>query len=690
MDSFKWWRCLVIIGISLIGSNGWCWQDPFQFSGEENILEEDHFGIANGALTVGINYKTVFSIAGLWAPPYASSDFTFDLSIDHQKIQTTRYAWSPFEVVRCGEIEGVSITSRTILPDRQRECLVCIRLENTTDEKKSVFVQCEVIGTLDTADFWEFRRTESHSATVQEEARSGCLLSQASSAIRVCSDLEQFRCNGEAPFQLDLNAGESRSFTIAVSVGAKDALVAEPETSASGFEAKLRKAAEDYHARVDALFARLPEFESDDARLKKLYNRSLVHFLMNSWEVPEFVLHPYYSTGSVKGGCVCNYLWNFGETWEILPIFDPNAAREHICQFLHTDLSTHFAFNPIDGKAFGPWYPVNQEKIIGLIYYYVLNTGDRDFLNHKVDGKTICEWAIFHALLGDDVSKNVSLIDYGPGNHHLELRRGIPYNHVMPDLNGRRYWNYLCAYKISEWGGKPEPVLLQRAADLKTTLKKDLWDPESGWFFFRDDQGHRDLRYTIQMYKLFGSGVLDPEQESGLLSHLNENEFFSPFGFHSMSKLDPAYDQVDIDNGGGGSCTCFPPQIAERLYKAGYCQQAEDILKRILWWGEKMPYWGDSIVANEMEYRKDTPLQCTLDGVAVAQCLLFGMLGIEALPDGRIRVDPHPPAFASKIRLKGLQMLGKSFDLEIDGPKFTICVGKRFFQSTVGHPVILE
>ena len=30
---------------------------------------------------------------------------------------------------------------------------------------------------------------------------------------------------------------------------------------------------------------------------------------MNKWEVPEFKLNPYYSTGSVKGGCVCNYLW---------------------------------------------------------------------------------------------------------------------------------------------------------------------------------------------------------------------------------------------------------------------------------------------------------------------------------------------------------------------------------------------
>ena len=37
------------------------------------------------------------------------------------------------------------------------------------------------------------------------------------------------------------------------------------------------------------------------------------------------MLHPYYSTGSIKGGCVANYLWNFGEAWEILPLFDASA-----------------------------------------------------------------------------------------------------------------------------------------------------------------------------------------------------------------------------------------------------------------------------------------------------------------------------------------------------------------------------
>ncbi len=39
---------------------------------------------------------------------------------------------------------------------------------------------------------------------------------------------------------------------------------------------------------------------------------------------------------------------------------------------------------------------------------------------------------------------------------------------------------------------------------------------------------------------MIGSGVLDKEQEGGLLSHLNDDEFLSGYGLHSMSKQDPA------------------------------------------------------------------------------------------------------------------------------------------------------
>ena len=117
-------------------------------------------------------------------------------------------------------------------------------------------------------------------------------------------------------------------------------------------------------------------------------------------------------------------------------------------------MTQHFAFDPIGGAAWGLWYPVNQEKIVGLIYYYVKHTGDKAFLSDVVIGKTILEHAIANAMYGDDPAKPVALIDYGPRTATSNCVGGIPYNHVMPDLNGRRYDNYMLAAELADAGGQ--------------------------------------------------------------------------------------------------------------------------------------------------------------------------------------------------------------------------------------------
>jgi len=333
---------------------------------------------------------------------------------------------------------------------------------------------------------------------------------------------------------------------------------------------------------------------------------------------------------------------------------------------------------------------VNQEKIIGLTYYYILLTGDTGFLADTVDGKSIRDHVVNHAMYGDEVGKPPVLIDYGPSNSHLELRRGYPYNHVMPDLNARRYANYLRAATLCDLAGKSAPFLRERAELLKPLLKQRLWDAQTRWFRFEDSQGKTDLRYTVQMFKIIGSGVLDEECEEGLLGHLNENEFLSAFGLHSLSKRDPAYDQLDIDNGGGGICTSFPAQIIERLYQAGRPKLASDILGRLLWWGNTMPYWGDSIAANCKDYRRDTPLQCTFDAVAGAQCVIFGVFGVSVRPDGAIVINPHTLPFASRITLKGLKLRGRSVDVRVDGGHYEVRAGDRSIRSPIGKEVVLS
>lgn len=47
-------------------------RDLFSLSSVDNILEEEHFGIANGRITSGIPYKGIAGIQGLWAPPLVS------------------------------------------------------------------------------------------------------------------------------------------------------------------------------------------------------------------------------------------------------------------------------------------------------------------------------------------------------------------------------------------------------------------------------------------------------------------------------------------------------------------------------------------------------------------------------------------------------------------------------------------
>ena len=647
--------------------------DLFTLDGSRNLMDEEHFGIVSGMATVGVNHGRLGSVSGFWSPPYVASNLLIEPRINDKPIPVSGYTWLPFSVSEHGTAEGLDFTCTITLVDKIRGGLIAITATNPTDKPVTVPFTIEVSGGLAQTSVWEFGRPESGGNTLDHDGI----------ALLV-------RFSGNASQSLNLAPGTKRTLHAVFAAGAKPEAITANRDMLGMSEGALDATRSAWERCADDLFKRLPRLESDNAALVAWYNRSLVHLLMNRWELPGLVLNPYYSTGSVKGGCVCDYLWNFGEVWEILPLYDAAAMRAHIAQFLHGDITKHFAFNPVTGGAFGPWYPVNQEKIIGLIYYYVKVTGDATFLAEKVGGKTVLDWAVSNALHGDDVNKAVALIDYGASISHLELRRGLPYNHVMPDLNGRRVMNYLRAAELCDVADKPMPALRERATELPKLLKKELWDADLRWFHFRNEQGELDTRYTVQLFKLFNSPVLDKEEETGLLSHLNGQEFLSEFGLHSLAKQDPAYDPADIDNGGPGICTGFVPQIMERLYNRGEAGMADNLLKRVLWWGDRLPYWGDSIVADKEDYRRDTPLQCTIDGMCGAQMVIFGLFGVAPQFDGSISVSPHLPAFAKHMALRGLKLREKTMDIEVEGGLFRVRTNDGTQEENIGRTIMLR
>lgn len=688
----------------------------FALAGCDNITREEHFGIKGFMLTASVPYRDVLSVKGLWAPPYASSDFVLEVRLDGEKVPTEDYSWHGNECRRQGSLGKLEVQSALVVPMEQRAALLQFTVTNTASEAVTVPVQMVIRGAVDEVSFWEFAGpgcsetntpwAERALAWVRSPDQPDMLVKRKENrAVAVTTDLPMSRWEtlcGHWEGSLTLQAGESRTIHVAMAIGpAEVAPIAARDLLKSG-DAAVAAARDAWAHQIADLFTRLPRFEASDPRLTAFYNRSLVGLLLNQWRVPEFVLTPYYSTGGINGGCVCCYLWDFGEPWEMWPLYDPEALKTHVKQFLSLDITHHFAWVPTTGEAFGPWYPVNQEKIIFLVYYYVLLSGDTGFLQEQVAGKTIRDWMLFHATYRDNQELPVSLIDYGKGNNHLELRGTFRYDHHLPDLNLRRCANMMAAYELSRVGADvPSQTLSaaegdaqvaqlpQRAKDLAALIKQMMWSPEHRWFHHLDENFVPGLCYNVQMFKPIASMALDEEELAGLLSHLNEQEFLSAWGLHSMSKLDPSYDQVDIDNGGGGNYTAFTPQIIERLYKVGRGDLAEDILRRVLWWGERMPYWGDSIVANQIDYRQDTPLQNTIGAVAGAQMIIFGMFGVQVSSEGAITINPQPPSFSPQISLTGLRLRGRCLDIAVGEGKFTVTADGEETNSALGIPVVV-
>jgi hypothetical protein len=668
--------------------------DALALSKANNIMDVETLGLKNDVITLGSPGDALLKVDGIWAPPYIASDFLLTGRINGTATAAADFTWYPIEMKRSATVGSVSATSRLVLLNGQKTALVLLELKNNAASSSMLTLSFRASSTLDKrlADTdYRFSRASSSSPTSSSLADGNrtLKLTQGANAIALSSNSLTWTTAGIGTGSVTLPANGQTTIALSIAIGpsaqaaqnCRAALVS-PTTLASAS----RNA---YSAQLDDIYTRIPRLTTNNPQLQRFYERSAMHPLLNRWTTPEFFLDPYYSTGGIRGGTLSSYLWNFGEPWEVLALVDPEAVKSHIKAFTSSPgmLSSRYSFMPISGAATGTWYPVNQEKLIGLVHNYVRLTGDTAFLGESDGSATIMARVLENATLNEG-SPASSMIDYGASGAHLELDDAASYNHVMPDLNGRRYESYKKAAELAVLFGDPTNAsgLTAKADALAPSLKQALWNPTNRWFDY-SSEGTKRTRYTVQMFYLLGSGVLDTEQELGLLNHLNESEFLSSFGLHSLSKQDTAYDAGDIDNGGPGSCTAFPLHIAERLYRMKAYQKAETILARILWWGERMPHWGDSFVAASMDYRRDTPLQATIDAIMGVQAVMFGMFGVDVGLDGSIHVSPHPPAFASQLSLQGIKLRGLAFDVAVDGSTFTVTKGGASLSAPIGASV---
>ena len=183
---------------------------------------------------------------------------------------------------------------------------------------------------LDSVRDWDFARPGSGTETALQVDGRRLTLRQGKLAIVLVIDSDEWKWEASGNLghaTASLPTRQKRSVNLAIAVGAGDEPIASVDQILADPVHSIAAAKKEDARPVGEVFEKLPSLESDNAQLVLWYNHSLIHLLMNRWDLPDFVLNPYYLTGSVNGGCVANYLWNFGEPWEIFPLFDAPAAR---------------------------------------------------------------------------------------------------------------------------------------------------------------------------------------------------------------------------------------------------------------------------------------------------------------------------------------------------------------------------
>ena len=664
---------------------------PYRFHSRDSILEEKDLGICADISSVRTPEYSVCSAEGLQSCPYTDTAFRFDLRIDGERVRTAEWEWLPNAMRRRGEARQFSLETVTAVIPRMHGFVMKVTCQNRLNTAQTVSVQVMYRGNPRYESDWQFSIPAAGKET-PVYAACGQLLSctTATSAFYLTSSLENLQMFPTAYLwegEITIPASGSLTLYFSGTMGKPETARSEAEAAIGNYETLLQSSFDWFLKEAKRIEDHLPHLTSSNAELDRLYARSLVTYILCRWENPDLCVSPFFSTGSINGACMCSYLWDYCGGLMMHPLYDAAGNREMLKAYLRNDLTTSYALNPVTSGKVGPWYQVNQEKIICMVYYHVLFTGDKAFLSEQAGERTVLEWMLYHAYVCDDLSKPVELYDYGEGGKaHLELRRQYVYNGIMPDLNARRYMNYKRVYELTCATGKPEPVLLERMDQLKVVLKS-LWNEDIQWYDFINKDGVRDVRYTVQMFKFLASPVIDRQEREGLISHLNEREFLSKFGLHSMSKLDEAYDQDDIDNGGGGICTHFTMQICAQLYEMGYDALATDILRRVYWWGERLPYLGDSCAANMIANREDTPLQGDISSVSAAQMMFFYIFGIRADFDGNISVTPVKTRPAEQMKIDNARLCGKVFSVTVDGNTFTVDCGPQHLTAAVGETI---
>ena len=432
---------------------------------------------------------------------------------------------------------------------------------------------------------------------------------------------------------------------------------------------------------LEERLALVPTLCSDVEGLGEYYRRSLMSGLVCLWDNPAFLTNPFVTTGGLDGGNMCAYIWDVcGYAPNLVTMMLGGDTYLVVDALAAIDYTKHYAVT-LDGRGVGVAYAYSAWSMISLIRALSAHHGIDSRLVERAlhifeDGHSC------YAAVGD-------LLDFGEQENLLEMRTA-GWEHIVASPNAERAWCLDAIADLAEIYGASLNTqdLRHRAERIREAVRRELWDDKAGWFRCRYPDGHSELVYSVQVFDAVRAGCCSADMVKTIFDHIRDGAFLGYYGLSSVSREDDIHYEVgDPDWSGSGAYEGEATTLALTLWEQRRGKLAWDVLSRLLWMGEQLPYFPQEHYC----HRPDAPSHKRMNviaGLAGAEAIVFGLMGLVANPDGSLLFRPQKSLNGS-MELRDFRFRRRVIDIDLAPERCRVAIDGKWAHDGPLKPVQL-
>lgn len=663
---------LMIIAYSA-SAHGVCQQskvpafDCFFLKNNENLIRPEDTRIFNGHVSVIPVQDDLMGFADPFAPPYVFRDFKFETRIDGKKFPTMLNLWNINDYDR-GYADGPYYIKSTItLAEDAPVLLVGGMLINMDEATRTFRVEFSGSGSFGKASEADWRAPGlSPAVPVSPAYDPGShifTLTNSYGGMYCYADLQGASLNAAGALEVQYTIPAKRAATMRLTCSIGEDYQGRWLLNRHKGPLTLVAAGKlSINTDLEGLFENLPYIVSNDFMLRALYDRSILSLLDSRWEiVREFLTMPEYFSGGMDEEHVALPLEHYYRASRFKSLADREGARLAIKNFIVMNPVKYGAFGPVknaNSMRGGKW---NYYRIVKLVYDYLSITGDFDLALSEISGKPIHDYLIEYADDGYETLQDPDIRYYERSEIPETESFNPEYFGYVPTLNAQRVWMYRAVADILEAAHERESVAVlfrKKAAVLEDIINSKMWNEKTGWYDALDRDGKRKPVHDATVFEMTSYGIMSDEMIARLTDHINMDEYLGPFGLLPVPVGENVAGVVD------GVNVALMPNVIEGMYNAGLNERANELIRKIYWWGLRFSYLPHVITGNSMGYR-DEYGYASIAGLSAAEAVAFGYFGVKIGMNGEVSVEPPTKRLAYMTDLKGMNIRGRKVTLSM-------------------------